>query len=118
MIDQRDSIIHLACSCLFQNYGAFFELSGAGITGPVKLKGKNDDLDLSSNQWTYQVIFIVLIIDCTLSILFIVLKIYCTWLWNMISNLHFPNFEKANKSCPVLEYKQTSGFIYSCRNVF
>jgi hypothetical protein len=44
--------------CVFyQNYGAFFELKGAGITGPVKLEGlKNGTtVDLSSLQWTYQV---------------------------------------------------------------
>lgn len=41
----------------FQNYGAFYELVGAGVTGPVTLKGlKNGtSLDLSSNKWTYQV---------------------------------------------------------------
>lgn len=40
---------------LYQNYGAFFDLVGAGITGPVKLMGKNGTtVDLSSQQWTYQ----------------------------------------------------------------
>lgn len=41
----------------YQNYGAFFDLKGAGITGPVQLKGfKNGStIDLSSKQWTYQV---------------------------------------------------------------
>ncbi|KAM7502065.1 hypothetical protein LguiB_000969 [Lonicera macranthoides] len=40
-----------------QNYGAFFDKTGAGITGPVQLKGlKNGTtVDLSSKQWTYQV---------------------------------------------------------------
>lgn len=40
-----------------QNYGAFFDKSGAGITGPVQLKGlKNGTTtDLSSQRWTYQV---------------------------------------------------------------
>jgi len=40
-----------------QNYGAFFDTWGAGITGPVILKGlKNGStVDLSSQQWTYQV---------------------------------------------------------------
>jgi hypothetical protein len=42
---------------LYQNYGAFLDIMGAGITGPVKLKGiKNGTtIDLSSQQWTYQV---------------------------------------------------------------
>lgn len=42
---------------LCQNYGAFYDQTGAGITGPVKLKGiKNGtSIDLSSQQWTYQV---------------------------------------------------------------
>ncbi|KAI8008370.1 Beta-galactosidase 8 [Camellia lanceoleosa] len=39
-----------------QNYGAFFDKWGAGVTGPVKLKGLNNGstIDLSSQQWTYQ----------------------------------------------------------------
>ena len=42
-------------SLFVQNYGAFFDLVGAGITGPVKLSGPNGALNLSSAQWTYQV---------------------------------------------------------------
>ncbi|PIA65509.1 hypothetical protein AQUCO_00100780v1 [Aquilegia coerulea] len=40
-----------------QNYGAFFDTVGAGITGPVKLKGlqNGSTIDLSSYQWTYQI---------------------------------------------------------------
>ncbi|KAJ0714175.1 putative glycosidase [Helianthus annuus] len=40
-----------------QNYGAFFDKTGTGITGPVKLDGlKNGSVvDLSSQRWTYQV---------------------------------------------------------------
>lgn len=42
----------------FKNYGAFFDKVGAGITGPVKLEGSNGaSIDLSSQQWTYQVAF-------------------------------------------------------------
>lgn len=44
----------------FQNYGAFFDLWGAGITGPVKLKGQDGTKDLSSDEWTYQVFLILL----------------------------------------------------------
>lgn len=42
---------------IFQNYGAFFEKAGAGITGPVQLKAENNGstVDLSSQHWTYQV---------------------------------------------------------------
>ena len=42
---------------LYQNYGAFYDKTGAGITGPVKLKGvkSGTTVDLSSQQWTYQV---------------------------------------------------------------
>lgn len=52
------------CDCLlnlfslFQNYGAFFDLWGAGITGPVMLKGQKSTTDLSSNDWTYQVFLV------------------------------------------------------------
>ncbi|GAB2275102.1 Beta-galactosidase 8 [Dionaea muscipula] len=42
-----------------QNYGAFFELQGAGITGPVGLKsstgGTTFSLSSVSQQWTYQI---------------------------------------------------------------
>ncbi|KAJ8432740.1 hypothetical protein Cgig2_015658 [Carnegiea gigantea] len=40
-----------------QNYGAFFDTWGAGVTGPVLLKssGKGQSVDLSSQLWTYQV---------------------------------------------------------------
>lgn len=40
-----------------QNYGEFFDLSGAGVTGPVQLRGstKGSATDLSSQKWTYQV---------------------------------------------------------------
>lgn len=40
-----------------KNYGAFFDTTGAGITGPVELEGlKNGStIDLSSMRWTYQV---------------------------------------------------------------
>ncbi|KAF5961303.1 hypothetical protein HYC85_002512 [Camellia sinensis] len=43
---------------IVQNYGAFFDKWGAGVTGPVKLKGLNNGstIDLFSRQWTYQVI--------------------------------------------------------------
>ncbi|XP_076919131.1 beta-galactosidase 8-like [Bidens hawaiensis] len=37
-----------------QNYGAFFDKTGAGITGPVELTG-GSTVDLSSQQWTYQI---------------------------------------------------------------
>ncbi|XP_020259719.1 beta-galactosidase 8 isoform X2 [Asparagus officinalis] len=45
----------LSATVGLQNYGAFYDLVGAGITGPVKLKGQNGSVDLSSQQWTYQV---------------------------------------------------------------
>lgn len=34
---------------MIQNYGAFYDLAGAGITGPVQLKGlnKGSTIDLS-----------------------------------------------------------------------
>ncbi|KAG9151333.1 hypothetical protein Leryth_002856 [Lithospermum erythrorhizon] len=45
-----------------QNYGAFFDMVGAGITGPVQLKGSKNGstLDLSSHKWTYQVYLVAL----------------------------------------------------------
>lgn len=43
-----------------QNYGEFFDLTGAGVTGPVQLRGstKGSATDLSSQKWTYQVGYI------------------------------------------------------------
>ncbi|XP_073312122.1 beta-galactosidase 8-like [Primulina huaijiensis] len=40
-----------------KNYGAFFDLAGAGITGPVQLKGLSNGstIDLSSEHWKYQI---------------------------------------------------------------
>ncbi|XP_057454739.1 beta-galactosidase 8-like [Lotus japonicus] len=53
----KNTIDLLSLTVGLQNYGAFFETSGAGITGPVILKGlKNGKtLDLSSKKWNYQV---------------------------------------------------------------
>ncbi|PKA55078.1 Beta-galactosidase 8 [Apostasia shenzhenica] len=45
----------LSATVGLQNYGAFFDLIGAGITGPVQLRGQNGTLDLSSQEWTYQI---------------------------------------------------------------
>ncbi|XP_020592351.1 beta-galactosidase 6 [Phalaenopsis equestris] len=45
----------LSATVGLQNYGAFFDLTGAGITGPVQLRGQKGTLDLSSEEWTYQV---------------------------------------------------------------
>ncbi|WRX34410.1 D-galactoside/L-rhamnose binding SUEL lectin domain - like 10 [Theobroma cacao] len=53
----KNTIDLLSLTVGLQNYGAFFDLVGAGITGPVKLNGlKNgSSIDLSSQQWMYQV---------------------------------------------------------------
>ncbi|KAK7257722.1 hypothetical protein RIF29_31900 [Crotalaria pallida] len=57
LVDGNNTIDLLSITVGLQNYGAFFDTWGAGITGPVILKGlKNGStLDLSSQQWTYQV---------------------------------------------------------------
>ncbi|KAH8499418.1 hypothetical protein H0E87_018068 [Populus deltoides] len=57
LLPGKNTIDLLSLTAGLQNYGAFFELEGAGITGPVKLEGlKNGTtVDLSSLQWTYQV---------------------------------------------------------------
>ncbi|XP_068646886.1 beta-galactosidase 8-like [Aristolochia californica] len=51
----RNTIDLLSVTVGLQNYGAFFDTWGAGITGPVKLKGTSATLDLSSSQWMYQI---------------------------------------------------------------
>ncbi|KAK7324946.1 hypothetical protein VNO77_28920 [Canavalia gladiata] len=57
LVAGKNTIDLLSLTVGLQNYGAFFDTRGAGITGPVILKGlKNgDSLDLSSQKWTYQV---------------------------------------------------------------
>ncbi|XP_044480670.1 beta-galactosidase 8 [Mangifera indica] len=53
----KNTIDLLSFTVGLQNYGAFYDKRGAGITGPVQLKGlKNGStIDLSSQQWTYQI---------------------------------------------------------------
>ncbi|KAM5584077.1 beta-galactosidase 8 [Rosa sericea] len=53
----KNKIDLLSLTVGLQNYGAFFDLEGAGITGPVQLKGSTTGttIDLSSQQWTYQI---------------------------------------------------------------
>ncbi|OAY37993.1 beta-galactosidase 8 [Manihot esculenta] len=56
VVPGKNSIDLLSLTVGLYNYGAFFDLVGAGITGPVQLKGKNGTtVDLSSQQWTYQI---------------------------------------------------------------
>ncbi|KAF7805571.1 beta-galactosidase 8 [Senna tora] len=57
LVAGKNTIDLLSLTVGLQNYGAFFDTVGAGITGPVRLNGlKNGSiLDLSSQQWTYQV---------------------------------------------------------------
>ncbi|XP_057449008.1 beta-galactosidase 8-like [Lotus japonicus] len=57
LVAGKNTIDLLSLTVGLQNYGEFYDTRGAGITGPVILKGlKNGtNLDLSSQQWTYQV---------------------------------------------------------------
>ncbi|XP_057953091.1 beta-galactosidase 8 [Malania oleifera] len=57
LVPEKNTIALLSLTVGLQNYGAFFDIVGAGITGPVKIKGlKNGTtVDLSSLQWTYQI---------------------------------------------------------------
>ncbi|KAI7730687.1 hypothetical protein M8C21_023051 [Ambrosia artemisiifolia] len=53
----KNTLDLLSLTVGLQNYGAFFDKTGAGITGPVELEGlKNgSNVDLSSQRWTYQI---------------------------------------------------------------
>nr|XP_043634605.1 beta-galactosidase 8 [Erigeron canadensis] len=53
----KNKIDILSLTVGLQNYGAFFDKTGAGITGPVELMGltNGSSVDLSSKQWTYQI---------------------------------------------------------------
>ncbi|CAJ1955977.1 unnamed protein product [Sphenostylis stenocarpa] len=57
LVAGKNTIDLLSLTVGLQNYGAFFDISGAGITGPVIFKGlaNGNTLDLSSQKWTYQV---------------------------------------------------------------
>ncbi|XP_027909643.1 beta-galactosidase 8-like [Vigna unguiculata] len=57
LVAGKNTIDLLSLTVGLQNYGAFFDLRGAGITGPVILKSLNNgsSLDLSSHNWTYQI---------------------------------------------------------------
>ncbi|KAG4968475.1 hypothetical protein JHK87_034126 [Glycine soja] len=57
LVAGKNTIDLLSLTVGLQNYGAFFDTWGVGITGPVILKGlaNGNTLDLSSQKWTYQV---------------------------------------------------------------
>ncbi|XP_057449004.1 beta-galactosidase 8-like isoform X1 [Lotus japonicus] len=57
LVAGKNTIDLLSLTVGLQHYGPFFDTWGAGITGPVILKGlKNGStLDFSSKQWTYQI---------------------------------------------------------------
>lgn len=57
LIKGSNKIDLLSLTVGLQNYGAYFDTVGAGITGPVQLKGSQNGstIDLSSQKWTYQI---------------------------------------------------------------
>ncbi|XP_038705830.1 beta-galactosidase 8 [Tripterygium wilfordii] len=58
LVPGKNTIDLLSLTVGLQNYGAFFDKTGAGITGPVKLKDSTNGsvpVDLSAQQWTYQI---------------------------------------------------------------
>lgn len=57
LVPGKNTIDLLSLTVGLQNYGAFFELRGAGVTGPVKLESQKNNItvDFSSGQWTYQI---------------------------------------------------------------
>ncbi|KAL5765826.1 hypothetical protein ACOSP7_016443 [Xanthoceras sorbifolium] len=57
LVPGKNTIDLLSLTVGLQNYGAFYDKTGAGITGPIQLKGLHNGstIDLSSQQWTYQV---------------------------------------------------------------
>ncbi|XP_047175407.1 beta-galactosidase 8-like [Vigna umbellata] len=57
LVAGKNTIDLLSLTVGLKNYGAFFDTAGAGITGPVILKSlaNGSSLDLSSQNWTYQI---------------------------------------------------------------
>ncbi|XP_075485409.1 beta-galactosidase 8-like isoform X2 [Primulina tabacum] len=57
LIPGENKIDLLSLTVGLQNYGAYFDTVGTGVTSPVQLKGlqNGSTFDLSSQQWTYQI---------------------------------------------------------------
>ncbi|KAH6810404.1 beta-galactosidase 8 [Perilla frutescens var. frutescens] len=57
LVSGENKIDLLSLTVGLQNYGAYYDTKGAGITGPVQLKGLRNQstIDLSSKLWTYQI---------------------------------------------------------------
>ncbi|KAI4304682.1 hypothetical protein MLD38_040158 [Melastoma candidum] len=57
LVPGKNTIDLLSLTVGLQNYGAHYDLKGAGITGPVLLKisSSGSVIDLSTRQWTYQI---------------------------------------------------------------
>ncbi|XP_041990675.1 beta-galactosidase 8-like [Salvia splendens] len=57
LVSGENKIDLLSLTVGLQNYGAFYDTKGAGVTGPVQLKGSHNQatVDLSSKLWTYQI---------------------------------------------------------------
>ncbi|EYU36194.1 hypothetical protein MIMGU_mgv1a001958mg [Erythranthe guttata] len=57
LVPGQNKIDLLSLTVGLQNYGAYYDKVGAGITGPVQLKNSQNGsiADLSLKQWTYQI---------------------------------------------------------------
>ncbi|XP_075490704.1 beta-galactosidase 8-like [Primulina tabacum] len=57
LVTGQNKIDLLSLTVGLQNYGAHYDTEGAGVTGPVQLKGlqNGSTIDLSSRQWIYQI---------------------------------------------------------------
>ncbi|KAL8516052.1 hypothetical protein ACS0TY_014649 [Phlomoides rotata] len=57
LIPGNNKIDLLSLTVGLQNYGAYYDKRGAGVAGPVQLKGLQNGttIDLSSKLWTYQI---------------------------------------------------------------
>ncbi|GLJ33374.1 hypothetical protein SUGI_0671390 [Cryptomeria japonica] len=52
----KNTLDLLSITVGLENFGGFYDAIGAGITGPITLKGlKNGTQDLSMQEWTYQI---------------------------------------------------------------
>ncbi|KAH9288850.1 hypothetical protein KI387_032967, partial [Taxus chinensis] len=52
----RNTLDLLSMTVGLENFGAFYDTIGAGVTGPIHLKGlKSGIQDLSMQEWTYQI---------------------------------------------------------------
>ncbi|KAH7428540.1 hypothetical protein KP509_09G006100 [Ceratopteris richardii] len=53
--DGKNELAFLSTTVGLKNFGPFFDIAGTGIDGPVSLTQAKTKIDISKNQWKYQI---------------------------------------------------------------